>query len=1263
MPAFVLNGPHIPDDLSDALEEGRVVFFCGAGISYPAGLPSFAALTKQVYDKLGYTKNVIEIQKAAMDRHQYDTALDLLERHRPNGSMDVRRAVAEILQPTLSLPDAKKTHEAILTLGATWSGKYHIITTNFDPIFEIVRKEMGLKVKRYVAPLMPPSKRSLDGLFYLHGLIEDPEDKEQLPNIVITSGDFGRAYLKERWAAQFVSETLRNFTVVFVGYSIDDPVMRYMMDALAADQRAGEPSIEMYAFAGYEPGALETRRNEWKAKNVTPLMYPIIDGEHTILHNTIREWARTYRDGIEGRKMLIQQHAGTVPLSDSRSDFAVGRVLWALNKELAAKHFATMDPCPPLEWLGPLSADQYLFGDLRRFGVPSADEPNDKLKFSYIRRYTPYHMAPLMALVSRGQTGGMFDGIMAWLAHWLCRHLDDPKLLDLFMKGGGHLHPGLAESIRRRLRDIQEAEGDPTAQAKLIGLDKKANPSKPMRMILQLYIDGRVREDAHDMDMYSWRTRFAESGPTPALRMQFRDLLTPCIIFRPRSQMFGEVADETKPPEKVRDVVNWELALAADHVHVALRDSFKGSDWRQVLPEFLPTASSLLKDAMDLNRMLGGANDRIDASYYHQPSVSDHEQNRRFHDWTALVEICRDGWVAVAAMDALQGLAYAHLWFATPYPIFKRLAFFCAAQTGSPVSVDVVLDWLLRDDGWWLFSVETQRETMRLLVSLAPRLDSDQRARLEAAVLRGAPRPMYKPEVTPEEWDRLFKYQVWHVLAKLRSAASLGEAAQARLDALQVENPTLKLDPSQIDEFPFSMSTGLGAGRTKKVQTPKPLDELITWLSNPPKHSFLEEDDWGERCRADFRTAMRALLKLAAEDVWPTEYWRTAIQVCTEDPNLKISWKLLARSLVKMPADVFNDLAHTLGYWLQAQAKGFKWQEERFFALCDRLLEVPDPEKETSMEPVTDALNSPGGYATQALLAWWYRQGLKDGVGLDSKLVDLFTKLSDRNNAQYRHARIFLTAQVITLFRVDEGWTKKQLIPLFDWAISTEDAVRAWAGYLWSPQLFLPWLSVVKAQFLETANHFDDLRDRDGDQYAHLLAFIALNPADVFTPSELAVAVAALPTEGLEHLLSGVADGLKGSGDKRDEYWRNRVAPFMAGIWPQDISLKSEKIAVRIAQICIEAGDQFPDALNKLGGWLQPIDFVYSVFHDLEEEGLCILYPTEALEFMHRLTSPKMRYLSEDFGTCLQQIARANAALKEDYRFKQLSELNQIKRG
>jgi hypothetical protein len=50
---FVPEGPSIPDELLEQCDNGNVVFFCGAGVSQSAGLPSFLELTKRVAHVLG----------------------------------------------------------------------------------------------------------------------------------------------------------------------------------------------------------------------------------------------------------------------------------------------------------------------------------------------------------------------------------------------------------------------------------------------------------------------------------------------------------------------------------------------------------------------------------------------------------------------------------------------------------------------------------------------------------------------------------------------------------------------------------------------------------------------------------------------------------------------------------------------------------------------------------------------------------------------------------------------------------------------------------------------------------------------------------------------------------------------------------------------------------------------------------------------------------------------------------------------------------
>ena len=79
--------------------------------------------------------------------------------------------------------------------------------------------------------------------------------------------------------------------------------------------------------------------------------------------------------------MIVAQHATTPPLAPSKSDFAVGRVLWALTDELAARHFADLNPVPPLDWIEPFSERQFVNQDLPRFGVVPSGNDATELKF------------------------------------------------------------------------------------------------------------------------------------------------------------------------------------------------------------------------------------------------------------------------------------------------------------------------------------------------------------------------------------------------------------------------------------------------------------------------------------------------------------------------------------------------------------------------------------------------------------------------------------------------------------------------------------------------------------------------------------------------------------------------------------------------------------------------------------------------------------------------------------------------------------------
>ena len=508
---FFKNGPDIPERLLQAHEEGHVVFFCGAGIACPAGLPLFEGLVKKLYARLFITRD--DELEAAIEAKQFDTAIALLEEKHIGGRVHVRTEMSKILRPKKSDGKATATHKALLTLCDDRKGRHRLITTNFDRLFQRVRRREGIDVPVFRAPLLPIPKTRWNGLVYLHGLLDPKPNADNLNSLVLSSGDFGLAYLTERWAARFVSELFRSFTVCFVGYRIGDPVLRYMMDAFAADRRLGETQQEAFAFGDYCEENQASETNKWKAKNVTPILY-LKDDDHTNLHRTLHAWANTYGDGVSGKEQIIVQSALSPPLTSTREDDFVGRVLWALSDPggLPAKRFAEMNPVPSLQWLKPLSENRFDRDRLAEFQVQPERAVGKDFRFSLTRRPAPYTLAPDMVLVDAGPRWTRWDNVMGHLAAWLVRHINDPALLLWVMEGGAQLHEWFAKPIAFRINQLArlEREGKAADLERIRAGAPNAIPSRLMRKLWGLVLAGRVKSPNVHLSLHEWR----ESSPS-----------------------------------------------------------------------------------------------------------------------------------------------------------------------------------------------------------------------------------------------------------------------------------------------------------------------------------------------------------------------------------------------------------------------------------------------------------------------------------------------------------------------------------------------------------------------------------------------------------------------------------------------------------------------------------------------------------------------------------------------------------------------------
>ena len=507
----------LPVRLLQAHEDGRVVFFCGAGISRPM-LPGFSCLVKRLYNDLkeeptpsqkkGLKEELKKELKKELNAGRPDIAFGLLEAAFDGDHAVVRQTLASILKipPEFTRSTA---HECLLKLSKNRDdGCTRLVTTNFDRLFEETITKKRLRVKRFPgsviinfdwllkkpvtceplkvdcfeAPLLPIPNKQWDGLVYLHGLLPENPTQNKLDHLVVSSGDFGRAYLTKRWAARFVSELFRNYVVCFVGYRLNDPVLRYMTDAVAADRQRGEATQKVFAFGGYAEGKKEKQRKKWENKNVTPILY-LKENQHAHLREILKTWCETYRDGVHGKCRIVAKYTTTPPSGSTEEEGFVSQVLWALSDPSGqtAKHFAELQPAPSLEWLKPLCGEHYNRTDLDRFSISTRENFDIGGTFSLLHRLSPRK----------------WDEVTWQLARWLTRYLNDPNLLMWMVNCSGSLHHNLVDLIESRLDKLSEPErADNRTDLKRIFSNEpnapNAVPSLLMQTLWRLLLTGRV---------------------------------------------------------------------------------------------------------------------------------------------------------------------------------------------------------------------------------------------------------------------------------------------------------------------------------------------------------------------------------------------------------------------------------------------------------------------------------------------------------------------------------------------------------------------------------------------------------------------------------------------------------------------------------------------------------------------------------------------------------------------------------------------------
>ena len=221
----------IADSLALRARRGDLVLFLGAGVSKPAGLPSWTDLLKALaVDRLPDTE-VRELQ----DLSELDRAALIERRLRPGETLG--EAVAQLF--LRHSPRHALGHALLADLPVD-----EIVTTNYDALFERASAAVGRACKMIPGE---PVARGERFILKMHGSVTRPS------SIVLTREDYLKFQENRQALAGIVQALLLTRHMLFVGFGFTDDNFHRIAHAVRTALRGAQPLDEGEARFVREP--------------------------------------------------------------------------------------------------------------------------------------------------------------------------------------------------------------------------------------------------------------------------------------------------------------------------------------------------------------------------------------------------------------------------------------------------------------------------------------------------------------------------------------------------------------------------------------------------------------------------------------------------------------------------------------------------------------------------------------------------------------------------------------------------------------------------------------------------------------------------------------------------------------------------------------------------------------------------------------------------------------------------------------------------
>lgn len=1262
---FFPDGPSIPDTLLHRRDQGRVVFMCGAGISLNAGMPSFLELTRYVIDYFDppesssitlALKSHLEGEENEPDRPKtpLDQIFQLL--HQEYGREEVNALVAKRLSFE-SVEDNHCNQHAIITrLSRGTDRKPQIVTTNFDKLFEHVDIEQNITV--HEPPAFPNLELGIpiSGVTYLHGRIKDTDSN--LHPYILSSADFGRAYLSEGWATKFIRDLLKNYTVVLIGYQAEDAPIKYLLQGL--NHNGLSEHTNLYAFDRGKPETIEAK---WRDRGVTAIACKDYEG----LWKTLEAWALRADDPRKWRAKVIEMSMRGP--RDLRAHER-GQVAHVVRTTSGARLFASAEPPPSPEWLCVFDSRCRMDKESRNYGnkneifnpysVYGLDDDLPRLSGLSLQskwyyndllewQSTDSNPTDVHSLAVRTYFG--FESIPTRLDHianWIIKHIDKP-ITAWWVVRQSRLHSRLLNYIRLTL--LQQTSLTPQAY-------------RVWNLILEAQLD--ERNFTQNDGFYEIRNRINSEGWTSSVLRRLEEVTKPIV-----SAMRPHGIHSSMPP-----LGDWEKTNLTDIARWEVKGPHQnGEDIevpRDIIESVYRIAERHLRRASELSEDLGIAYMTIPTCYPVREVNGNLFESNDFFSWflRLLIQMIE------LKPDVIKG--YVTTWKNEESILFKKLSLFVFNHNEIFNRTEVMNAMMaLPQKTFW--EVSLRRE---LLFLLHDRWDEFSEEEISLIVKRLIIGPDKNDYWTGDEYPRKKKefscrYLRWLAL----HGKELPEESEKLLNEMIAEIPDWNETWAQnLTQEEYGSIRTVNTDESPNAIINLPLSEIIEYAQSEYESDFgriNERRSFNGLVKIKPHKALASLSLLAKRSEYPVIFWTALIENWPKNVSKRLFVVLLHR-IKRLPHILTRELRHPLSSWFQEHLmEAFRIDKNLAWSTLDHYLNgllsddgVSERSAlgdfryageivERSRFTFDHAINSPIGRVIDGLFQYLGSLKLEQSDGIPDEIKVRLQKLLQSNGEGGSHTVAIISRQIDWLHYIDPDWILKIVIPWFKFDHNLVEP--AWNGFLSSRTI--PSIDItrhIKPMFLKI---FPEIYKWKWDanlatiatQMIIRLNMFRANEEDGLTEKEARDCLRSMNDVNRQDAISYLCN----IGARKDSGWVKHVVPFINNVWPKERKYITSSTVRSWLRLLERTDDHFPVVLSTVKRFLAPIGGdgprLYSFGKEFKgKKSLAEKYPSEVLTLFDLIIPNNLDYVPPGLAEQLELIIESNSELSSDLRFIRL---------